>query len=245
MSLEEFILFPTDFKERITDLFKSRVSLNEDIEGKKLKKLDKKIDKRIEQFIEEETKSIKFRAFNKFNEQLIEITGEFNKEFTKLAKKHPTIYYRWKNEQRKKYEKLIKIVNKDEEVIAGVYANLDVEISPEEHKMMFLVSQTYITLQNVSRELKDTFALPGSRKSIQESNAFLNIITAIMLIFFRICDVTIHWENANEEERKLIEDLLYWDINTLNNFLLALPSKKMKLKKGKEPKKEILMSLFG
>ncbi|MHA1214834.1 MAG: hypothetical protein ACTSPG_06020 [Candidatus Hodarchaeales archaeon] len=232
-------------ENEIADLFKRRCSLNEDVEEKALEKIDEKVDKELKQFIENETKNIEIRFIQDVEEKLEAINGKFSKDIDNLKKKYPLAYYKWVDETKKSFNthcsKLMQVETKFLELIS----KLDTPLSPDEYKIIFLRSQIIKHFIQAEREIQESLKLAKHRKTNTLAGQIIKIITAEIVVILRDIELARHWDNVKEIDKRMMEDLLYWDLNNLSNFLLMLPSKKRKLKVAKKPKYELLQTLFG
>ncbi|MFW9855762.1 MAG: hypothetical protein ACFFFG_11905 [Candidatus Thorarchaeota archaeon] len=238
-------MFPTEFKDKILDLFKYRVSIDEDIEEKELNKLDTKFREKIDEFIAEETENIKFRAFQEIDDRLQELRGKFTKDLQNLERKHPIAYHRWRQEKKESFERFSESYAKLEVDLNHYFADLDNEFSSDGHKLLFLFSQAIINFQEVSNEVKESLQRVTVRRSHTKLGSVVNILTAMLIVLLRLSEIGRHWEEANEAQKKQMEDLLYWDLNTVSNYSLILPTKKEKIRAEIKPQQEVLKALFG
>jgi len=234
-----------EHKDEVADLFKKRCSLNEDVEEKALAKIDKKIKRKVEKFVEKETANIEYRFIQEFEAKLEELDGHFSKDIDKLKKKHPLIYHKWANDMKASFENRVSKYMEAENDLAEIAANLDKPLSSDGQKILYLESQLLKHLIESNRELQESLKLSRHRKTHTLASKIMRVITTQIMVIVRWIEILKHWENAEEADRLLMEDLFYWDLNTLSNFLLMLPSKKKMLKAEKKPKRELLQTLFG
>ncbi len=240
------MVFGNNTKDASYDVFRIRYSLDTELGEKTLRKYDKEIKKELKEKIEEETNKIRFRTIQYVEEFLEKTEKRLDQKIEEFKSKNRLAYYKWIEENKKAIKEMIEVTNEDTKTTIDFLANLDEKENEKDFRYYFLLSQ-------IVEQIKDTFitineTLPSERFSRRKTQMtkVIKCFTVFFMILLRIIELEKHWEKADKEKRKVLEDLVYWDLDTMNKITQTLPPKKKDvLNKDLLPDEDLINALWG
>lgn len=240
------MIFGTDIKDSSYEVFRIRYSLNTDISEKNFKKYDKEIQKDLSRRIEEETNQIRFRTLNYVEEFLEKIDESLDEKLKELKDKDRLAYQMFIDEKKAVLKRLSQSTNEDKDFLIKKMANVDIGSQETDFRVEFLFSQILEQVRNTFDAVNYTLTIERfSRKKTQMSKV-IKCFNAFFMIILRIVDLNRLWKEANEKDKQILEDLTYWDLDTMDKLTQRLPKSKTRRDSPKLlPDKDLINALWG
>jgi len=243
------VFFGEDGINTSFDIFKIRYTLDAELGEKHLRKYEKEIEKDFKKRIEKETDKIKLRTIQYVEEFLKLVENDLEKKVTELKSKDRLSYYRWLDENRRYLEKVTNEASNDKNTILEKIVDLEKDNKELDYRLAHLFSQIISQLTNTFSVIKKTLVIEKYSSRKTHITKVVKCFAAFFLIILRIIEIHRHWDKSDEKQKTLIENIVHWDLDSINQLTQQLPPMKKKLteKELKEhiPDPELVKAFWG
>ncbi|MHA1167465.1 MAG: hypothetical protein ACTSP4_16075 [Candidatus Hodarchaeales archaeon] len=218
-------MYDYDAKRTSYDAFKLRFSLDE---RKFFDDFEKDVISLLRKYIEKETTKIKYRSFEYVEELLTRIQGEITQKLEKIKKKDRLAY----NILLKKIKESVKETLDNQEKFEKEFNEAISEDFPKmdqtEIDRMTIFSQIIFHLADSYKHLRDSLTIERFQRSasITDMSKIVNLTTAIFMVQLRVYEFQKLWDDLDDKKRKILQDLILWDLEVLREKTEILPSAK-------------------
>ena len=221
-----------------------RIEYDEELSNEQFNKIEEKFDRKAKEIFEKETSDIGFRTLDDVDDMFEEIYGDLALTLSKLKNKYPIQNKKWLDE---KLASLNAYLAEEQEVkakLTEILSDLSVNLTKDNIRLIHLYSNILYGIYESMNFLKNTlFQQKYHRKSHYAK--ILRVFNALTLLFLRITELDRHWDFLDEDSKKVIENLITWDLDTLSNVTQSLEEFKKDFNLRKKPDKDLLVSIWG